>query len=466
MWSLSYRTLHSCAEGLVLACFFVTRSDTLIDQDTQTAAKRYGRLPNTAPELLSSIFIQLGSHIGNQSSKSTIAMFAFLLSAVSMDYFGDVCSSVGYTTRSLLSTPSIQLPPRLKKSILDLGEEATQEGNINIQTSEGFPSFFSEDLCQTLLRARESLRLLRSAEPDHSLLIQARSQREIRWFWTAEDVERAWLSESSSHSSSLANSRSSKATEQISVAHASPVDEPALQAFKLFDLEPGVHLGTLGKALESSADTGFSTFLSTFPDTLPSLTPSLEDLTELVLSPLVRHINSLSAALVNVFLASDGYLTLHTHLELLRSHVLLTSQAFKSRLTAALFCDAPEPPEYDVSAHAIAARASHSRSLSRGSTGRDASIHPSDSWVIGLSPSLTEGLWPPAGADLGYYLRTVIIDSLDIDHPERELSEHGPHMSDGQAQIFEEAEWRLGFALRDLPTGSGQAKWLDPKSME
>ena len=88
------------------------------------------------------------------------------------------------------------------------------------------------------------------------------------------------------------------------------------------------------------------------------------------------------------------------------------------------------------------------------------------SWVVGLSTELTGGIWPPTGADLSYYLRTVVIDALNADYPDRQLSERSGSVSQESVQVVEEAEWRLGFAIRDLPTGSGHAKWLNPKAIE
>jgi hypothetical protein len=40
-------------------------------------------------------------------------------------------------------------------------------------------------------------------------------------------------------------------------------------------------------------------------------------------------------------------------------------------------------------------------------------------WAVGLVPHLLEReTWPPVGADLAFYLRTVIVDSLDWNGPE------------------------------------------------
>jgi len=55
-------------------------------------------------------------------------------------------------------------------------------------------------------------------------------------------------------------------------------------------------------------------------------------------------------------------------------------------------------------------------------------------------------------------LRTVIVDSLEKgNETEEEIA--------GQKAIIEEAGWRLGFAIRDLPTGPGRDKWLNPLCM-
>ena len=50
----------------------------------------------------------------------------------------------------------------------------------------------------------------------------------------------------------------------------------------------------------------------------------------------------------------------------------------------------------------------------------------------------------------------MIVDSF-----EREGEDFG---IGGKAQVIEEAGWRLGFAIRDLPVGPGRDKWLNPLS--
>jgi hypothetical protein len=81
-----------------------------------------------------------------------------------------------------------------------------------------------------------------------------------------------------------------------------------------------------------------------------------------------------------------------------------------------------------------------------GKKGKEAKSQP---WAIGLSPNLLEReTWPLVRADLSFFLRTDIVVSLD----------KPKEMEDGKIeceQVVEEAEWRLGFAIRDLPTRAG-----------
>ena len=77
-------------------------------------------------------------------------------------------------------------------------------------------------------------------------------------------------------------------------------------------------------------------------------------------------------------------------------------------------------------------------------------------WAVGLAPSLLEReTWPPVGADLSFFLRTVIVDSFD-------QGKDGGGGGERTSRVLQEAEYRLGFAIRDLPVGTGKEKWLDP----
>lgn len=86
-------------------------------------------------------------------------------------------------------------------------------------------------------------------------------------------------------------------------------------------------------------------------------------------------------------------------------------------------------------------------------------------WAVGLAPALTDrDTWPPGGADLSFFLRTVIVDSLDLGHAsgENEKRDEETGIDNGRQGVMEEAEFRLGFAIRDLPVGPGRDRWLNP----
>jgi hypothetical protein len=152
------------------------------------------------------------------------------------------------------------------------------------------------------------------------------------------------------------------------------------------------------------------------------------------------------------------------HLVLLRSYILLTSPAFKYRLAAALFSDSGDcyvhSDEVDIRARARQVK-SHNSSSNAAERDRQ--------WAVGLASALTDReSWPPGGADLSFLLRTVIVDSLDEGRSDdgfdadNEGSGYEMMRVDVRGAVVEEAEWRLGFAIRDLPVGAGRDRWLNP----
>ncbi|KAJ3556170.1 hypothetical protein NM688_g2174 [Phlebia brevispora] len=352
--------------------------------------------------LLSAIYRKLEYHLDSHSPRTTTAVFAYLLTETSTDYFEQVCHSVGYGGWESSAS------------------EDFQNGSLHADR-HSTPCFFLPESSRALIRARQSLQLLRKACPDHSLW-GGQSRRMLRWIWTEKEILQAW------RSPTILNETPLHPTSTAMVANlAGTWSGDGLQAFKLFDQEPGTHLAALGQISESLTDVGFDRFLHSFPPSLPSLTPSLSDLADLILSPLAEYVGTLSTSLLDVFYV-------------------------RKRIFEHQFASVPSAiihPAYIASVQ-VASNINSPARMSR---------------VIGLAPGLTEGDWPPAGADLRLQLRTVIIDALDIDHPGRQLSTQASG-ADGQAQAYEEAEWRLGFAIRDLPTGSGHAKWLNPRSIE
>lgn len=119
----------------------------------------------------------------------------------------------------------------------------------------------------------------------------------------------------------------------------------------------------------------------------------------------------------------------------------------------------------------MAVRSLHRRPASTKKPGDRVETQP---WAVGLAPALLEReTWPPVGADLSFFLRTVIVDSFEGEN-RADLAAEGEEDQDspviggpgkGRRKVIEEAEYRLGFAIRDLPAGTGKEKWLNPLCM-
>jgi hypothetical protein len=339
----------------------------------------------------------------------------------------------------------------------DADEDEREDSLFELQIdNEIYPSFFPQDLADALPAAKKSLKLLRTAQPDHPLLSKGEGgARAIEWFWTEEPIRAAW------HDKSILFERDAKEAEVAHSAGTPVSDQQEIkQQFSMFDLDPGTHLGSsiLAAPKASANISHLQFFLENFPATLPSWTPTLPQLTTLVFKPLVEHVATISASLLGIFLAPTSPLHLQSHLTLLRSYLLLTSSSFKSKLSSALFSDSVERESDDQSARSLL------RSRAEKRKARDHSSK-NVTWAVGLAPSLNErDSWPPGGADLSFLLRTVIVDSLErharVD-PNGGLLE-GDNTSAGREHVMEEAEFRLGFAIRDLPVGPGRDKWLNP----
>lgn len=388
-----------------------------------------------------------------QSPVLITAYLAYILNTTSSDYLQGVCRSIGLGVNTSLALG------KGKKVVTasdmfeddegeddDLFEEMEMTGK-----REEFPSFFGEELAEALITARRSLMLLRTAKPDHHLLVQQVGPRKnVEWLWTEEEVEAAWTG----HVVGASPRTREEELADMHIVRPCSVYKPELATqFSLFDLEPGSLVPNLGSVSSPVQD-----FVSRFPSSLPSLTPTLEHLKILTFNPLVSHASSLSRALLSLFLSpspttnvkSKSNLNFIDHLTLLRSYILLTSPAFKSRLAAALFSNSGE---FDID-HDPRSRARNSRRQ-----GQD-KANSEQTWAVGLAPALTDReSWPPGGADLSFLLRTVIVDSLDLGRGTGEEEKESGEFGVG---VWEEAEYRLGFAIRDLPVGPGRDRWLNP----
>ncbi|KAJ7880996.1 gamma-tubulin complex, DGRIP91/SPC98 component protein [Mycena olivaceomarginata] len=204
-----------------------------------------------------------------------------------------------------------------------------------------------------------------------------------------------------------------------------------VEAFRIFDLEPGGHFGhtLLDDKHTPTPISALQNFIDTFPKSLHPITPTLSHLTSLVFERLVQHASTLSSTLLSLFMSPAAPLQFRPHMELLHSYLLLAAPSFRSRLAAALFSDSQG---YDADeAIPVSVRTIRDRA---------------HRWPVGLSFALLEReTWPPVGRGPELFLRTVIVDSFEF---------------------WVEAERRLGFAIRDLPTGPGHDQWLNPLSLD
>ncbi|KAF8210658.1 Spc98 family-domain-containing protein, partial [Mycena galopus ATCC 62051] len=378
----------------------------LCGRDEHKPPRDYVMLDHTPIHLLSHLYDHLHTHMEHQSPTMVTAVFAFMLTSVSREYFQQLSRSVGFGGDS-----SVKKPARV------VGEQ-------NDHIIDSFPTFFPPNVVNVLPAAQKSLILLRAAEPDHPLLRVPPVQCVIEAAWDRRD-----------------HTPVSKQTLEDS-----PIDreEPGLAQFRIFDLEPGGHFGhsLLDDKRTPTPVSTLESFIAAFPMSLHPITPTLSHLTSLVFEQLVQHASTLSSALLSLFLSPAAPLQFRPHMELLHSYLLLAAPSFKSRLAAALFSDSQG---YD--ADELIPRSKRDRA---------------HRWPVGLSLALFEReTWPPVGADLSFFLRTVIVDSFEMPAAERDL----PSPSTRET-FWVEAERRLGFAIRDLPTGPGHDQWLNPLSLD
>ncbi len=413
---------------------------------------------------------------------------AFILSTTSHDYIQHIALSVGFGGQP--KTGLSQLT-RARTINTEFDDEEGQEEDIfdlldSIET--GFPSFFPQDMLDLLPAAQKSLLLLKVAQPEHQLLSSGSGspiKTDVRWLWTFKEVDAAWKGLPLSPESSPSCPPNGPAPLQPT-----PVTyEPELSAFCMFDLEPGVgasgilrHLSFNSKDITgiSSTTSVLQKFISSFPPSLPPITPTLSSLSSLTFQPLMQHASTLSRTLLEIFVRQPGRLNFRTHLVLMKNFLLVAKPEFKTRLVAALFDDAGEFVTGGSSAHAMSVRAvrrrqkegygmdvveqSKRRRRKQGQEDDRNKLEEPESenkipWAVGLAPHLFEReTWPPGGADLSFFLRTVIVDSLDW----RDNRSKDDETEGDDTVVLEEAEWRLGFAIKDLPVGKRGEKWLSP----
>ena len=441
----------------------------------------YDPLPSTAALLLSHIYGHLSLHVDLSSPQPIRATIAFIFSTTSDFFLHSIDRSVG------IGKP--QLPSTTKKARLDLDEnnyfeEGVEDENLfEYDEEEEWPEFFPPKLSERLPKAKKSLKVLFAAAPEHPLLTANIARRHCKWVWDEEGLERVHKGEWDVGLGAEVNLRPSTPQPDRTSPQPDAIPyRPELAGLRIFDLEPGAHFkpsldSQPTREIQRSKATSYQSFLSTFPSTLPPITPTLAQLTEAVLSPLGRQCSRLSSALLELFLSPP--FSLASHFVLLRDYLLLDSASFTSRLRSALFS---EIDAYQPIGHGARARTRARLGIKEP---RDIQFEQEDlekmrrateggendeevpKWGVGLGLGLSErGVWPPGGAELGFALRRVIVDSLAVERDERN-AESDDECDDKEGfTVRREAEWRLGFAIRDLPVGEGREEWLNPSSIE
>lgn len=393
-------------------------------------------------DLLSAIYQHCVRHFEGSSPTLVNAAIAFTLTLTSRNYLQTICSAIAY------SGSWRPLDRHTKRIQSDDGEEY-EDLDFSDITSQRYPSFISRPLQDSLVSAQKSLMILQDASPGHPLLSKPAHSSPIEWYWSENEVKMAW---SGAPPESLISAPSAPTPQRADSSESGVRYRPELLGLQVYDLEPGSH-GTSPSLLEP-----VRRFMDNFPERLPATIPTIGDLTNLVFGPLAEQASILSQAVLDIFLTPFTSLSptpavdlhIHSHLTVLRSYQLLASHSFKSKLSAALFSDSEDWTSGGKrSAWSLAARGSK--------RGAPEPVSDDKVWPVGLSASLLEkDSWPPGGTDLGFFLRTVVVDAMEMIRPRTV----GPKVTTPSA--YEESEWRIGFAIRDLPSGKGQDKWLDP----
>jgi hypothetical protein len=435
----------------------------------------YLHLESDPVPLLSRLYEHLNLHFERQSSHLIRSVMAFILSSTSHEYIHHVAHSIGFGGQ-----PKPQARLTGVKDFEDVDEEDVDLFDLLDTIETKFPEFLPPNMLSLLPAAQKSLVLLKVAQPDHALLVNGTGnpvpKTEVRWLWGVDEVEAVWngLPLPSPIVASIGSER------PVPIGSSEVSYSSELSAFRMFDLEPGIveFIGNLSSTKNgtSTLAANISSFISSFPLSLPPITPTLSSLASLTFQRLTEHASILSTALLRIFIDQPGKLNFCTHLILLRDFLLVSKPEFKSKLIIALFDDSGEFRVSSSSAHSLSVRAvrqrmgelrhsmGHRVDKQRGKEDRDQGRKMP--WAVGLAPHLLERqTWPPVGADLAFYLRTVIVDSLDWNRSVNKKDENGEAKGNGtttETIVLEEAEWRLGFAIKDLVVESGKEKWMNP----
>ncbi|KAG6378048.1 Spc98 family-domain-containing protein [Boletus reticuloceps] len=424
---------------------------SMCSRNTDITPDRFSEIPISPVDLLSLVYETLEMHVERHSPRDITAIIAYILTVSSKPYIHSLCKLLAYGETRQVHTITTE-----RTQLMDLtfeGDEVEstwrgEEGNVD---AEGpFPKFIPTSLASILPAAHKSLKLLEGAEPEHPIFSTEVPSKEISWIWNEESIKNLWNELGACRSAMAQESNSPQFPLDDSQTEQSSEDRDPLAEFRVFDLEPESFSSS-----ERGCQVVLDELIVSFPKMLPNITPSPSLLCELTFMPLQDHASCLSRALLAVFLDRSSFLCIDAHLELLRSHMLLTSHSFKSRLSAALFSDAEDRESHSVQlCNLLRYKSKYTTLPGQSHTGR---------WPVGLAPLLvTRDSWPPGGSELSFLLRAVIVDSQQNDPLS---AEDTTSRVDGAHLVMNEAEFRLGFAIREL-SGRGNERWLDPLSIE
>lgn len=399
----------------------------------------------------------------------------------SRPYFQTISQSIGFDHLVDILDNARKLAQKRRDNALNEllegnGEAVTDELDFDTEAeaAEEYPVFISNEIREAILQAKRSIRILSAPELVDSEPLSVPQPRKLEWFWTEQDITAIVLDGTpqldSPHIPALATDITTAITDE-GIKHKY---KPELAGFAIFDLEPCSPSQRSSTHLPDTQT--LPNFLAKFPPSPPSQAPTLTILTSIVLSSVMKQATFLNQAALQIFMNPSSSLHLRAHLALLRSYMLITADAFKRRLTSALFA---ESDEYDSDPANFVARVRN-----RTMRGHENIRHPRANdtnymrnriCVVGLAYGLTDrDEWPPRDSDFSFYLSSVVQDSLEyvraanntkkrMDISIDAMNEKGKNVIQlGNDEFWNEAESRIGFAIRDLPASENKENWKNP----
>ncbi|KLO17438.1 hypothetical protein SCHPADRAFT_846666 [Schizopora paradoxa] len=476
----------------------------LCGRDSHLDAQAFPVLPHNSPsDLLSHIYRHLSDAQKLCGTRSSLAfgLLAYIITITSKPYLAHIAEEVGLE-HGVMSSAQTKTTRTFQPHNDELapGEEEESNGSncdddaLDAHEQSSFPGFISSVIGEAIIRAKRSIHILHVAETslweDPRSTQESIKRRRLQWRWS--EAELLQSDEEDACPLHLSNDYLAVHSE-VEVSEVVPPNTRSYpteiaKAFAAFDLEPGSHLVSATTAKQTEGQR-VEAFLSRFPQSLPSITPTLPILAERILNPIVLQANALSRASLRIFFGDDprnggGGELLHfrSHVILLRSYLLTMGSSFRERLQNAIFSDKSPGEELDERSRAGLAKEAR-RQTRHPDVKQDSYPSPTWPWVVGLARGLmvnSQGEhqdWPPGGSDLSFFLRNVIMNSLEqVKNAEfshlstndvSKLHEESSSYSDDNG-FWDDVEARMGFAIRDLPTGSGTTKdkWMDPNSIE